>query len=105
MIKEADIADNLLLPNHHLIKQNKLIGIERLNSRQLYSLLVYTHPFTPTSQKYFMKLFKTDSLDWKQIYLLPRLVTLYSYSRSFQYKILNNILFLNKLKNVLRFKN
>ena len=35
-------------------------------------------------------------MDWKQIYLLPRLVTLDSYSRSFQYKILNNVLYLNK---------
>ena len=56
----------------------------------------YTHPFTPTSQKYLNELLKTDSLDWKQIYLLPRLVTLDSYSRSFQYKILNNVLYLSK---------
>ena len=96
IIKETDNADNLLLPNHHLIKKNTLIGIEKLNSRQLYSLLVYTHPFTPTSQKYLNELLKTDSFDWKQIYLLPRLVTLDSYSRSFQYKILNNVLYLNK---------
>ena len=96
IIKETDNADNLLLPNHHLIKKNTLIGIEKLNSRQLYSLLVYTHPFTPTSQKYLNKLLKTDSFDWKQIYLLPRLVILDSYSRSFQYKTLNNALCLNK---------
>ena len=38
-IKEEDIADNLLLPNRYLVK-NTLIGIEKLNSRQLYSLLV-----------------------------------------------------------------
>ena len=78
-----------------LLKKNTLIGIEKLNSRQLYSLLVYTHPFTPTSQKYLNELFKTD-FDWKQIYLLPRLVTLDSYCRSFQYTILNNVLYLNK---------
>ena len=94
--KETDNSDNLLLPNHHLIKKNTLIGIEKLNSRQLYSLLVYTHPFTPTSQKYLNELLKTDSFDWKQIYLLPRLVTLDSYSCSFQYKILNYVLCLNK---------
>ena len=35
-------------------------------------------------------------MDWKQIYSLPRLVTLDSYSRSFQYKILINVLYLNK---------
>ena len=52
IIKDTDIADNLLLPNHHLIKINTLLGIAKLNSRQLYPLLVYTHPFTPTSQEY-----------------------------------------------------
>ena len=55
-----------------ILLKNTLIGIEKLNSRQLYSLLVYTHPFTPTSQKYLNELF------------------------SFQYKILNNVLYLNK---------
>ena len=79
-----------------ILLKNTLIGIEKLNSRQLYSFLVYTHPFTPTSQKYLNELFKADSFDWKHIYLLPRLVTLDSYSGSFQYKILNNILYLNK---------
>ena len=49
IIKETENADNMLLPNHHLIKKNTLIGIEKLNSRQLYSLLVYTHPFTRRS--------------------------------------------------------
>ena len=76
IIKEIDNADNPLLPNHHLIKKNTLTGIEKLNSKLLYSLLVYTHPFTPTSQKYINELLKIDSLDWKQIYLQPRLVTL-----------------------------
>ena len=46
-IKETDNAHNLLLPNHHRIK--KTIGIEKLISRHLYSLLVYTHPYTQTS--------------------------------------------------------
>ena len=29
-------------------------------SRQLYSLFVYTQPFTPTSQQYLNELLKTD---------------------------------------------
>ena len=45
IIKETDNVDNLLLLNHHLIKKITLIGIEKLNSRQVYSLLVYTHPY------------------------------------------------------------
>ena len=96
IIKETDNAKNLLHPNHHLIKKNTLIGIEKLNPRQLYSLLVYTYPCTSTSRKYSNELLKTDSLDWKQIYVAPRLVTPDSYSRSFQYKILNNVPYLNK---------
>ena len=48
-MKETDIVDNLFLRNHHSIKTNTLIGIEKLNSRQLYSLLVYRDAFAPTS--------------------------------------------------------
>ena len=72
--------------------EKTLISTDKLNSRELCSLLVYTYPFT---QKYFNELFKTDSLNWKHIYLLPRLVTPDSYYRSFQYKILNNIIYLS----------
>ena len=50
----------------------------------------------------FYRIIKTDSFDWKQIYLLPRLVTLDIYSRSFQYKILDNILYLNKKLSTFR---
>ena len=35
-------------------------------------------------------------IDWTAIYLLPRLATHNNYMRSFQYKTLNNILYLNK---------
>ena len=41
--------------------------------------------------------FKTDSLDTgNRSIFLPRVVTFESYSRSFQHKILNHILYLNK---------
>ena len=34
----------------------KLIGFEKLNSRELVSLLVYTHPITTTSQSFLVML-------------------------------------------------
>ena len=37
-----------------------------------------------------------ETLDWKQIYMIPRVATIESYTRSFQYLIINNALFLNK---------
>ena len=42
---------------------------------------------------------KIDHLDenvWKEIFLIPRSATTESYTKSFQYKILNNTLLLNK---------
>ena len=73
-----------------------VFSIEKLNLRDRYRLLVYIHSFTPTSQKYFNELFKTKSLDWKQIYLPARFVTLDSYFCSVQYKILNIVLYWNE---------
>ena len=34
----------------------KLIGFEKLNSRELVSVLVYTHPVTTTSQSFLVML-------------------------------------------------
>ena len=35
-------------------------------------------------------------IDWRKVFLIPRISTIESYTRSFQYKIINNALFLNK---------
>ena len=51
----------------------------------------------PTSQSYYEKSLETTNLNWKEIYILPRKVSIETKLRMFQYKILNNILFLKKL--------
>ena len=49
------------------------------------------------SQKYFSTIFPNLLLvEWKNIYLLPRKVSNVSNLRMFQYKISNNILYLDK---------
>ena len=55
-----------------------------------------------TSQTYFDNLFPNFKPDWKSIYLLPRCVTLDTNLRMFQYKLLNNVLYLNNM--LFRFK-
>ena len=50
----------------------------------------------PSSNIDFENLFRDYNIDWTTIYTLPRLITNNTYMRSFQYKILNNVLFLNK---------
>ena len=41
-------------------------------------------------------MFDDNDIDWAKIYTLPCLATYNSYMRSFQYKLLNRVLFLNK---------
>ena len=49
---------------------------------------------TPT-QQYFKTLFPHLNLDWKLIYLPPQILTKNTSLRAFQYKALNNVLYLN----------
>ena len=86
----------MLILDHHLIKKNRLLTVEKLDSKELYSILISTKLNKPTSQAYFEKLFTLSEQDWKNIYILPRRVTTDTHLRNFQFKILNNILYLNK---------
>ena len=81
---------------HHLIKNNQILALEKLIPKELYSLSIFLKTEIPTSRKYFIRLFPNLQCDWKDIYLLPRKVTIDTKLRIFQYKLLSNILYLNK---------
>ena len=87
---------------HHLIKNNLLLSFEKLTSKELYSILIPKKTSMPTSQQYFNSLFSDSNLHWKLMYLLPREISRSTSCRAFQYKILNNALYLNKM--LLRFR-
>ena len=82
--------------NHHLIKNNQILAIDKLIPKELYSLSIFLKNELPTSQKYFCNIFPNLQVEWKKIYLLQRKVSNDTNLRMFQYKILNNILYLNK---------
>ena len=48
------------------------------------------------SRKYISKKFPNKEIEWKCIYLMLRRVTIDTNLRIFQYKILNNVLYLNE---------
>ena len=79
------------------LKNTRVIVLEKLTVREIDSVLILSSGNTPTSQKYFGKVFPNENFDWKKIYILPRVVTINSFQRNFQYKILHNILYLNKI--------
>ena len=76
--------------------------MNKLDSATLYEILIGANKIKPTSQTYFENFFSDFNPDWKSIYLLPKRVTLDKNLRIFQYKLLNNVLYLNKI--LFRFK-
>ena len=67
-----------------------------ISSRMAYQKLVQPLSKPPTSQLYFEKVLGFGKVEWEKVYMLPRMVTIKSSLRSFQYKILNSILYLNE---------
>jgi hypothetical protein len=74
----------------------RVISMEKLISKQIYAILIRKKNHTPTSKAYYNAKFPSIENNWLKIYTLPRKVTKNAYDKIFQYKILNNTLFLNK---------
>ena len=88
---------DLTFSGHHIIKKYQIYSLSKHNSKELYSLQQVSLNDTKTkSQIYFEKLFPNKEIEWKCIYLMPRRVTIDTNLRIFQYKILNNALYLNE---------
>ena len=87
---------NLVIHDHHLVKGSRVISLDKLTSIEIYSILISRAQNKPSSNVYFENLFHDYNVDWTAIYMLPLLITNNTFMRSFQYKILKNILFNNK---------
>ena len=61
-----------------------------------YQILLKNIVKPPTAQRSLNNLLRLNGVDWTKVYMLPRQVTIESSLCSFQYKILNNILYLNE---------
>ena len=88
MAKSKNIK-NLFLQGHHVIKNHQIYR------KEIYSILIESDDSKPP-QLYYKNVFRNSNLDWKTIYVLPRIATKDSRLGVFQYKLLNNFLYLNK---------
>ena len=59
----------LVVKDLHLLRGSRIIILEKLSSKELYSLLIFAIDYQPTLQKYFDNLFPNIELPWKEIYL------------------------------------
>ena len=85
-------SSSLLFFDHQVLKNNRTLEIEKMNSKEIYSIIISSKVNILTSTIYFENKFPFCNFQWKETYTLPRKVTINAYLRSFQYKILNNIL-------------
>ena len=90
---------NLAVQDHHLIKKYQILCLNKLHSKELYNIQLLANFLKPTSQAYFENIFAWHVFEWDKIYILPKIVTADSGIRIFQYKILHNVLYLNKKLN------
>ena len=90
------ITISIRLQQRSIIRNPRVLTVQKATLKELYWILTTTIEHKPTSQKYFEKKFTELSLDWKEIYMTPRIDSSNTYMRCFQYKVLNNVPFLNK---------
>ena len=99
IIKEThESTTNLIIHDHHVIKGSRILTLNKLSSTEI---LISKFQNKSSSNFYFENLFNDNDIDWVTIYMLPRLATYNTYMWSFQFKLLNNILFLNKKLHIL----
>ena len=72
------------------------IVIPNMKVKEVYAKLLRPLVQKPTPQKTIEKLLANDDINWQKVYMVPRKVSISSAIRIFQYKILNNILYLNR---------
>ena len=79
--------------DHPLIKKS----LDKQGSRELYQIEISGKSKKPTFKLYYERYLNKFDFYWKLIYLLPRIVTVDTKLRVFQYKILNDILYVNTM--------
>ena len=91
-----DINESDLCLNRHVIKGTRILPLDKLSSKEIYSILISNIVNKPTSNIYFEKLFENTTYDWNKIYLSPRLATINITLRFFNVKFLITYFFLMK---------
>ena len=53
--KNQSVSSNLVLLDHQLLKNNRALGVENMNSKEIYSIIISSKVNIPTSRIYFEK--------------------------------------------------
>ena len=90
--KQQIRSGEYIMPSDPL--QNKVIPI--ITVKEVYNKLLSKIRKPSTAQKTIEEVIHTTDVNWPKVYMIPQKVTIDATLRIFQFKILNNILYLNK---------
>ena len=74
---------------------SRVLTLEEPTSPKIYSILI-SKDQNKSSDFYFENLFDGNDIDREKVYILPCIAKYNTYMQSYQYKLVNNILFLDK---------
>ena len=97
LMANSENIKNLVYQDDHLMKSHQIYCLNKLNSKEIYSILIESDDSKPSFQLYYKNVFRNSNLDWKTVYVLTRIATKDSRLWVFQYRLLNNGLYLNKI--------
>ena len=61
-IVNSEIIKNLIFEGHHLIKNHQIYCLNKLNSKEIYNILIESTDSKPSAQIYYKFFFKTQIL-------------------------------------------
>ena len=75
IIYENNDQINNINTNLGILQCTRIIPLENLTSKQIYTILIRKRDHTPTSKTYYNNMFFDQPINWLSIYMLPRKVT------------------------------
>ena len=89
-------AKKLVIFDHHIVRKSLICSLNKLTSKELYLILIVTNTVKPTTQDCFGYLFKSSDFNWKNVFLILN-TNLDTKVPIFQYKVLHNTVYVNKI--------
>jgi hypothetical protein len=77
-------------------RNDEKYSVEKINTKLIYRMMIKWGDNIPTAQRYIEKKFRNENIDWPSVYSRIYENTIDTNLRAFQYKIVNNCLFLNQ---------
>ena len=69
ILKNKENAKNLVIFDHHIVRNSQIHSFNKLVSKELYLILVDVNTVEPTEQHYFENIFETSQFNRKKIYI------------------------------------